>query len=578
MKSTMNIMKMIKCYLQFWKRIFMFSFLVLVVLFYVTFYFNCKKTFTDDLEQTFAISLEHLDEERRINIELTEIRNDLIQKLRFDEKNMKNTSKMLYVPSEEYELLRRRIYSNTKEVWYYVSSTLRSLANEFDDLKPNVSDMKTMVDEHYRSLLRDVAKLVDVDGYSQWRLKEFGSLSRLVQKRLQHTQNPPDCSKAKKLLCNFVYANWCGFGCRVHHFVKCLFVAYATERTMIIDNPGNWRFTSGGFEKLFLPLSDTCTSKDGETFSHWPGNETTQVIMYDLPTSDNADKHLNHLYLPVVLPEDLAERINVLHGDPAVWWIGQFFKYIFRPQPFITNAFNEFAKRVRFQKPIVGLHIRRSDKLIKEASLHKLEEYMYHVEEYYKLKELDGVNDTKRIYLATDDPTLFDEARLKYPEYDIIGDPEISKSASTQKRELDGSVININIEIYFLAHCDYVVCTFSSNVCRLAYEIMNSLQPDASAKFTSLDDTFYFHSQVHRLNVALLSHKSEGPGEMDLEVGDEIEEAGNNWDGYSKGTNLRTKKTLLYPTFKVTRKIEVLPFASYPNITMNNEVQKEENF
>ncbi|XP_029342407.1 alpha-(1,6)-fucosyltransferase-like isoform X1 [Acyrthosiphon pisum] len=207
MKSTINIMKMIKCYLQFWKRIFMFSFLVLVVLFYVTFYFNCKKTFTDDLEQTFAISLEHLDEEQRINIELTEIRNDLIQKLRFDEKNMKNTSKMLYVPSEEYELLRRRIYSNTKEVWYYVSSTLRSLANEFDDLKPKVSDMKTMVDEQYRSLLRDVAKLVDVDGYSQWRWKEFGSLSRLVQKRLQHTQNPPDCSKAKKLLCNFIYVS-----------------------------------------------------------------------------------------------------------------------------------------------------------------------------------------------------------------------------------------------------------------------------------------------------------------------------------------------------------------------------------
>jgi len=80
---------------------------------------------------------------------------------------------------------------------------------------------------------------------------------------------------------------------------------------------------------------------------------------------------------------------------------------------------------------------------------------------------------------------------------------------------------------------------------------MNSLQPDASAKFTSLDDTFYFSGQVHRLNVALISHKSEGPEEMDLEVGDEIEVAGNHWDGYSKGKNLRTKKTNLYPTFKV---------------------------
>jgi len=120
---------------------------------------------------------------------------------------MKSSKKILYTPSEEYELLRRRVYSNTKEVWYYVSSTLRSLANDFDDLKPKVSDMKTMVDEHYRSLLRDVAKLADVDGYSQWRLNEFHSLSRLVEKRLQHTQNPPDCSKDKKLLCNFIHVS-----------------------------------------------------------------------------------------------------------------------------------------------------------------------------------------------------------------------------------------------------------------------------------------------------------------------------------------------------------------------------------
>ncbi|XP_060868919.1 alpha-(1,6)-fucosyltransferase-like isoform X2 [Metopolophium dirhodum] len=575
MKSTMNFMKITQCYNRFWKRIFMFSVLVWVVLFYVTFYFNCEKPFDDDLEQTLAISHQLLVEEHRTNIELTEIRNDLSQKLRFNEKKMKNKKKIIYPPSEEYELLRRRIYSNTKEVWYYVSSTLRSLANEFDDLKPKVSDVKIMVDEHYRSLLRDVAKLADVDGYSQWRWKEFRSLSRLVEKRIRHTQNPPDCSKAKKLLCNLFincpHKNCCGYGCRVHHFVKCLIVAYATERTMIIDNPKKWEFTSRGFENVFLPLSDTCTSKNGETVSPWPGNETTQVINYIVPTPESTPKQFHPPYIPVVLPEDLAGRINILHGDPAVWWIGQFFKYIFRPQPSTTIAFNEFAKRVHFQKPIVGLHIRRTDKLIKEASLHRLEEYMYHVEEYYKLKELDGVYDTKRIYLATDEPTLFDEARLKYPEYDIIGDPEISKSAaSLRKRELDDSIMDIITDVYFLSHhCDYLVCTFSSNVCRLSYEIMNSLQPDASAKFTSLDDTFYFSGQVHRLNVAIISHKSEGPEEMDLEVGDEIEVAGNHWDGYSKGTNLRTKKTLLYPTFKVTTKIEAFPFASYPNITIN---------
>jgi len=112
--------------------------------------------------------------------------------------------KMLNGLPERYEVLRRRIYSNIKEFWYYVSSSLGSLANEIEDLKPKISHMKTMVDEHYRSLLGDVSKLADVDGYSQWRWKEFESLSRLVEKRLLHAQNPPDCSKAKKLLCNYV--------------------------------------------------------------------------------------------------------------------------------------------------------------------------------------------------------------------------------------------------------------------------------------------------------------------------------------------------------------------------------------
>lgn len=65
--------------------------------------------------------------------------------------------------------------------------------------------------------------------------------------------------------------NMGGYGCRVHHFVKCLIVAYATRKTMIICNDFDWQFTSGGWENLFLPLSDNCTLNDGETVSLWPG-------------------------------------------------------------------------------------------------------------------------------------------------------------------------------------------------------------------------------------------------------------------------------------------------------------------
>lgn len=91
-------------------------------------------------------------------------------------------------------------------------------------------------------------------------------------------------------------------------------------------------------------------------------------------------------------------------------------------------------------------------------------------------------------------------------------------------------------------------------VCRVAYEIMNSLHPDASSLYTSLDDIYYYGGQKRRLHVAVLSYEADGPQEMDLQVNDEIAVAGNHWDGYSKGTNLRTKKSGLYPTFKVYTK------------------------
>lgn len=88
-------------------------------------------------------------------------------------------------------------------------------------------------------------------------------------------------------------------------------------------------------------------------------------------------------------------------------------------------------------------------------------------------------------------------------------------------------------------------------MCRVAYEIMNSLHPDVSNLYTSLDDIYYYGGQKRRLHVAILPHYADGPQEMDLQVGDEIAVAGNHWDGFSKGMNLRTKKSGLYPTFKV---------------------------
>ncbi|CAH1725613.1 unnamed protein product [Aphis gossypii] len=448
-------------------------------------------------------------------------------------------------------------------------------------IKTFIIHMKTIIDEHYRSLLNDITKLTEVDGYSQWRRKEYIYLSTLVKKRLRISQTSEDCSKAKKLACNLISDRQsCGYGCRLHHLVNCMVIAFATKRILILDNPQNWGFTSGGFTKLFFPLSNTCTSLNrNETVLPWPGNESVQVVNLSLPiTAPNGPNRKRRPYPTpfnsLVLPKDLSRRLNVLHGDPAVWWIGQFVNYLIRPQMSTIAIFEDYEFNFEFTKPIVGVHIRRTDKI---SSFHRLEEYMYYVEEYYKLQELNGEVIYRKIYLATDDPTLFKEAYDKYPEYEILGEADLSETGSIKTRELDDSIMSINIDIYFLSRCDYLVCTFSSHVCRLAYEIMNGLElKDASAQFTSLDDAYYFNDQIRGLNVAVLPHKANRPQEMDLKVGDEIEVVENQLNGYSKGIHLKTNKSLLYPTFKVTQKIEVMSFDSYSGIKISAEELEEE--
>ncbi len=61
--------------------------------------------------------------------------------------------------------------------------------------------------------------------------------------------------------------------------------------------------------------------------------------------------------------------------------------------------------------------MRRTDKLTQgEASFHDIEEYMPHVEEYYRkyaMRTHQKEEIVKRVYLATDDPNLLEEAQKK---------------------------------------------------------------------------------------------------------------------------------------------------------------------
>lgn len=64
---------------------------------------------------------------------------------------------------------------------------------------------------------------------------------------------------------------------------------------------------------------------------------------------------------------------------------------------------------------------------------------------------------------------------FRYPEYEIIGDEDISKTASISKRYSGQSLSGIITDIHFLSLSDHLVCTFSSQVIRKKFMCLRLL-------------------------------------------------------------------------------------------------------
>ena len=60
--------------------------------------------------------------------------------------------------------------------------------------------------------------------------------------------------------------------------------------------------------------------------------------------------------------------------------------------------------------------MRRTDKVGSEAAFHDVSEYMRYVEDYFIIYQYQNptLKFTKRVYLATDEPSVFNDARSKY--------------------------------------------------------------------------------------------------------------------------------------------------------------------
>ncbi|XP_014665116.1 PREDICTED: LOW QUALITY PROTEIN: alpha-(1,6)-fucosyltransferase-like, partial [Priapulus caudatus] len=307
-------------------------------------------------------------------------------------------------------------------------------------------------------LNQDVRLSRDAEGSGERREAELASLSDVIQKRLHASQNPPDCRSARKLRCDL--DKRCGFACQFHHVVYCLLVAYANQRTLVLDS-SNWSYSKRGWESVLLPVSERCTVNDVTQLVPWADavGRLDDVDTVDLPMIDVIEPRPD--YLPEAVPADMARRLARTHSHPSAWWVGQLADYLFKLQPELATEMRKVEAELDFASPVVGVHVRRTDKVIKEALAYDTETYVEEVRRYdarrlHTLPTAD--NAPSKIYLATDDPEVLSSAKKKYAEYRLLATSEVTASAGLDMRYTDASLRGVIRDVYFLSRTDYLVC------------------------------------------------------------------------------------------------------------------------
>ncbi|CAL8105994.1 unnamed protein product [Calicophoron daubneyi] len=403
----------------------------------------------------------------------------------------------------EHELLRRRAARMAKEIWL-VSQAEYPPPNSVvlsPSSKQKTGQVTYNMSNPFRKYLTTVAlslmahldRLGQADGVQIQRANQLNDLHCLVASRLLKLQNPPVCSKAKLLLVDLHPDK--GLACQVHNFMFCLQLAYATGRTMLL-RPKDHSFQNWWVEN-FEPFSNKCNE------ASFAGEGAVPDL--DLPTLYSDIRVLYCRYelcykskqipiAPPAVPSDMASMLQNLHGQPGAWFAGQLAQYVFRPRETLKKHVDEAKALFGIETPgrpaIVGVHVRRTDKITwGEGGRHPFKNYMTHVSRYFDLleeqrrtqvvtEEAVESNDTRwyenattgprTMFIATDDPTVFEEAKTYSSRFTILGSQERASSAAVEKRKEELSRRNAVADIFILSQTDFIVCTLSSHLCRLA--------------------------------------------------------------------------------------------------------------
>jgi hypothetical protein len=120
------------------------------------------------------------------------------------------------------------------------------------------------------------------------------------------------------------------------------------------------------------------------------------------------------------------------------------------------------------------------------------------------------------------------------------------------------------VDVQTLSEAEFFVGTFTSNVGRFSYELMQARKRtlDISFRAKSLDNHFYIDYFNIITYKVIQEHFPTNKDELELKIGDIIlfrikgsnkylAESANLWNGFMLGKNTRTNKIGKIPSFKV---------------------------
>ena len=137
----------------------------------------------------------------------------------------------------------------------------------------------------------------------------------------------------------------------------------------------------------------------------------------------------------------------------------------------------------------------------------------------------------KNVFVASDEPSVLEELKLRYSQYKFHMNTNSSIQAAFKVRyKVNGALWNIIQDTYLLSQSDFLVCTFTSNICRLAMELMHEHYPDPTENVVSLDIQWFSFRWINPVEVSVLSHSPQNVSPLDLEfyTGDFIIRIGFN--------------------------------------------------